>query len=115
MLLAGLADRAAEELVGPYHRAALLALDEECRGEPGTARRTEVPDLATTTGALTRNLGFELDEVPQGEATPNAERHPVAKRLATLLLDPVSSGPLTLLHRRSVDDTDRQPPGEAVE
>ena len=92
------ADRAAEELVRPHRCPALLALDEERRGEPRAARRTEVPDLTLAARACGRDLGLELDEVAEREAAVDAERDPVTERLATLLLDPVSPGPLARFH-----------------
>ena len=87
------------------------------RGRPtGTGLRTPGRGAAPRprSRARGRELGLELDEVPEREAAVDAERDPVAERLAALLLDPVPLRPLARSHATepSRDGRVRPPDGE---
>src|SRR5262249_19352286 len=79
-----------EELRRPHRRAALVALDRERGRDRRIALGTAVAQLASAVGALRGKVGLVVEEVPLREAAAKAERHPVAERLPSLLLDPVA-------------------------
>jgi len=58
-----------------------------------------MPELAGALGTRGGQDGLVVEEVALRVPTAKAERHPVAKRLSPLLLDPVALG---LRHERSL-------------
>ena len=79
---------------------ALLALDGERRRDGRGAARAAMPELASALRTGTRQVVFAVQEVAQRVTTGEAERDPVAERLAALLLDPVA---FRLGHAGTVD------------
>src|SRR5437867_13205940 len=79
------------ELLGRAQRlAARLARDRERRAEAGVTVWTAGANLAAALRTCHRQLRLELLEVALNEPAAEAERHPVAERLAPLLTQPVS-------------------------
>ena len=91
--LALAADLDAEVLRRAQLCAALLALHRERGSEAGTAARALRTKLAAALRTAGRKLPDELLEVPLHEAAAEAERHPVAERLAPFFLQPVPRSP----------------------
>ena len=89
-LAAGLADWAAEELRWAKLCVALLALDSERRRDQRAAGRAAVSQQPVALRAAGGDLRLALLEEAQCETAAEAEGDPVAKRLASLLLDPVA-------------------------
>ena len=75
--------------VSSLHEVREAGLDRERGREARTAGRTAAAHLASAGGASRRHLGFRLLEVALRVAAGEAERDPVAERLAPLLAEPV--------------------------
>src|SRR5262249_48601767 len=82
-----------ELLARPKRRAAGLALHRERRAEASTAGWAARSHLAAALRTRRRQLVLELLKVALHEATPEAERDPVAERLAPLLSQPIRGLP----------------------
>jgi hypothetical protein len=91
-LLPRSADGRAEKLRVAQGRATFLALDRERRGDRRRARRAPVPKQAAALRTGGRKLRLVVEEIAQRVPAGEAERDPVAERLAPLLLDPVPPG-----------------------
>src|SRR4051794_35275649 len=88
-LLAGPADRAAEELVAAQRLAALLALDGGDRRERRATARAPSQQHPAARGARLRHLVLVLLEPAAAGAAAEAHRDPVAEHLAAFLAQPV--------------------------
>jgi hypothetical protein len=91
--LASATDLHAELLGRPQLGAALFALDRERGGKARAAAGTLRSQLAAALRALGGQLVHVLLEVTLHEAAAEAERDPIAERLAPLLLQPVPRSP----------------------
>jgi hypothetical protein len=100
------ADRRAEELGGADLRATLLALDGKGRRDRRGALGAAVPERPPARRASLRQIRLVLEEVALRVPAPEAERDPIAERLAALFLDPV---PLRAGHASIVGPRGRQP------
>ena len=87
---AGATDPDSEKLTRPDGGRALLAVDRKRRRYRCATARTAVSKLASALRTAVRQHRLVVQEVPQRVAAVKAERHPVAERLAALLLDPVA-------------------------
>jgi len=97
-------DRHAKQRAGAERRATLLAFDLEGGREPRAARWTAVNERRGAGRTARGQLVLGVVEVAQRVATVDTERDPVAKRPATLLLDPVALRSPGLGHPASVID-----------
>src|SRR4029077_9509230 len=78
-------DPPSEHRIGPHRLAALLAVDDRDRREPGTARLAAPHELSATLGAGVGHVRLELLEPPARRAATETERNPIAQDFPTLL------------------------------